>query len=490
MLRIFLYGQAEDLAAAERLARAFEQVGSTVYRRGELDPLFRDTNLGLVSDPVNWVREAFEFLDEFYDGCVLVLLPSRPSKNWIDDLGHFMEVAERRLARGSTTVWVPVRIHDDGEYEYLSNTVRERQIADLREWGEPGGGFDREFGDFLTRLRAAVRENRTVPASPGSGHRRPAAPAATVPPAHSPAPVEQKRMPERKRLLFPKLRALIKIRRAIPSTRPEYDDVHLGIALPNQVAPGEEFVIRISAYAESFRENVRNAIAAESPDANWRDELETCRWKQGTSVSVSIRATGLELDDPVQTFSWNGSWHLLRFDALVSPDVESRRLVLKLDVAVEGIQILSSRPELQITTQDAAPATGMRTIEMSTPNTAFASYSSRDQAEVLSRVRSVVISTGMDVFVDRASILPARKWKRVIKDEIANREIFWLFWSRNAMDSEEVDWEWRRALRTKAIDCIQPHPLEPPDLAPPPEELRELQFGGMFESYLSLIKRG
>jgi hypothetical protein len=70
-----------------------------------------------------------------------------------------------------------------------------------------------------------------------------------------------------------------------------------------------------------------------------------------------------------------------------------------------------------------------------------------------------------------------------LRDEIVSRDIFWLFWSREAMKSPWVEWEWRTALAAKTIDGIQPHPLEPSDLAPAPEELSALQFGTIYEWY-------
>ena len=71
---------------------------------------------------------------------------------------------------------------------------------------------------------------------------------------------------------------------------------------------------------------------------------------------------------------------------------------------------------------------------------------------------------------------------------IVHREMFWLFWSRSAMASKWVDWEWRTAYLYKGKSFIQPHPLEPFDMAPPPIELEELQFGNAFESYVHSLR--
>jgi hypothetical protein len=57
------------------------------------------------------------------------------------------------------------------------------------------------------------------------------------------------------------------------------------------------------------------------------------------------------------------------------------------------------------------------------------------------------------------------------------------------MKSPWVDWEWRTALATKSITGIQPHPLEPAQLAPPPKELSDLQFGSMYEWYILHLRK-
>ena len=82
------------------------------------------------------------------------------------------------------------------------------------------------------------------------------------------------------------------------------------------------------------------------------------------------------------------------------------------------------------------------------------------------------------------SMLSFGEWNPVLRREINGPELFWLFWSRNATASEWVEWEWRTAYMEKGKNSIQPHPLEPADIAPPPKELEDLQFGTAYETYL------
>jgi hypothetical protein len=268
------------------------------------------------------------------------------------------------------------------------------------------------------------------------------------------------------------------------------DEVFLGVAAPRALSPGEEFVARFAAYTEACRSEIRRVFEQEAPSSQPRLDLERCRWRRGTRVTVRLDAHHVKVSNPVQTFKWNGTWRVLRFDAIVLHEVEVKTLILGFRIAVEGLPIIELRPEIELLKQGRDPKVTPRFsfVEEMAPNSAFASYARADRREVLGRVRSLQIFTGIDVFLDCLSIRPGEQWKPALSGEICKRDIFWLFWSRSARDSQWVDWEWRTALAAKSLMGIQPHPLEPAELAPPPNELSQLQFGAMYEWYLSELR--
>ncbi len=266
-------------------------------------------------------------------------------------------------------------------------------------------------------------------------------------------------------------------------------EVHLGTAAPRSVYPSQEFVARFAAYTLETRSEVERIITQETSPSSLRLDSERCNWRLGTKVTVRLQAQDVEIQNPIQTFKWNGSWHILRFDAKVSVTAKVETIILKFDVAVEGVPIVAIRPEITVSTIiGRSTASNPVFTGQKSPTTAFASYSSKDKRDVLGRVRSLQIFTDIDVFLDCLSIRPGEQWKPTIKDEIAKREIFWLFWSRNALASEWVQWEWQTALDVKSISAIQPHPLEPCEVAPAPKRLESLQFGAMYEWYLLSLR--
>jgi hypothetical protein len=268
--------------------------------------------------------------------------------------------------------------------------------------------------------------------------------------------------------------------------KPEFKDVWLATAAPPTVARNSSFVARFSAYTQEHRDQVTSAIVAEAPEAKMHLDLHTCQWEPGTKVSVALSADHLLVEGLPQSFVWNGKWAILRFDVSVPRVLAVDRAILRFDVYIEGLLVARLRPELKIS--DKPDTQVKRMGAKKAPRKAFASYASLDRRDVLSRIRSLQIFTGIDVFLDCLSIHPGEPWKARITQEISQRDIFWLFWSRNAQASTWVEWEWRTALASRALDYIQPHPLEAPDVAPPPEELSALQFGTLYESLLRQTK--
>jgi hypothetical protein len=288
---------------------------------------------------------------------------------------------------------------------------------------------------------------------------------------------------------LPSVKAPADLGASLSEEPPEFEEVQLGVSAPRDVCLGEEFVARFAAYTEAYRDEIHQVILREAPAAYLRLDLERCRWRRGAKVTVRLEARYVELSNPVQTFEWNGTWCVLRFDVRVPASLNLDYIILRFDVAVEGFPIVAIRPEITVSEKDKDDKSPTMFVSQPAPKSAFASYSKDDRRDVLGRVRSLQIFTGIDVFLDCLSVRPGEEWKQKLIKEIRERDIFWLFWSRSAMASEWVRWEWRTALAEKSLSGIQPHPLEPSELAPPPQELSDLQFGALYEWYLSHLRQ-
>ncbi len=259
----------------------------------------------------------------------------------------------------------------------------------------------------------------------------------------------------------------------IPPAPP--DPVLLGASAPSAVQPGDEFTARCVAYVEAHEPKIREILTSLSPRSPQHLGLKKCRWQRGTPVTVICEGRHLNVDEPAREFVWDGEFALVEFDVTVAESAPDGTTVLKFNVAVDGVRLARLRVDLQVSS--AKQSSDPQFIEARPAETAFASYASEDRPRVLDRVSAVKISAGLDVFLDCVSLRVGEEWKPALLREIDGRDLFLLFWSKNARTSDWVEWEWRTALESKGREAFQFHPLDTPDDAPPPQELKGLHFG-------------
>ncbi|MDP2783183.1 MAG: toll/interleukin-1 receptor domain-containing protein [Sulfurimicrobium sp.] len=258
-----------------------------------------------------------------------------------------------------------------------------------------------------------------------------------------------------------------------PPAEPESEPIWLGASAPKAVKPGDEFTARFVAYEKQLEEEVRQLLKQLSPKVEPVLGVRECRWQHGTQVTVKLSGRGLTIDPAEQPFVWNGGRSLLEFDVEVPREAPEGKVVLKFDVVIEGIMVARLRLDLEITLHPVAGENAMAKVEPA--KSAFVSYSSKDRLRVLDRVASIKISAGIDPFLDCLDLHPGEEWKPRLDDEIRRRDLFLLFWSKNASESEWVVWELDTALKKKGEHAFQLHPLDPDVKLP--EGLEELHVG-------------
>jgi hypothetical protein len=254
------------------------------------------------------------------------------------------------------------------------------------------------------------------------------------------------------------------------------EPVVLGTSAPSCARRDDEIVARFVACAERLRDDLARWLNEASPRASMSAGLKRCQWRHGIKVRVVASCDRITVTPAEQTFVWDASEAILEFSLKVPPDAGLGATVLRFAVYIDDVCVATLRHEIAIT------ATGRdsgerRTAFQAAARTAFASYSSEDFKRVLDRIATLRSSAGLDVFCDCLSLRPGEEWKPALEKEIADRDLFLLFWSRSARRSTWVEWEWKTALRVKGLSAVQPHPLDPVREAPPPPELASLHFG-------------
>ena len=89
----------------------------------------------------------------------------------------------------------------------------------------------------------------------------------------------------------------------------------------------------------------------------------------------------------------------------------------------------------------------------------------------------MLTAVGIRFAQDILSLEPGDKWLPTLLAWIEQSDVFLLFWSSNAKESEWVETEWRHALQLGRQGFIRPIVIEGPPIPEPPPELRDIHFG-------------
>jgi hypothetical protein len=125
---------------------------------------------------------------------------------------------------------------------------------------------------------------------------------------------------------------------------------------------------------------------------------------------------------------------------------------------------------------------------------AFLSYSSHDRPKVLECAQLLRL-VGISYFQDLLSLAPGERWERRLYQEIERCELFLLFWSSHAANSQ---WVLREA--EYAVDCQKKNANEEiPEIAPvilevpppsPPKSLSQIHFNDPIPYFIAALDGG
>jgi len=259
------------------------------------------------------------------------------------------------------------------------------------------------------------------------------------------------------------------------------DVVDYTVFAPPTAAPGDQLMVQVFAHLPEQAADAK-AIASElDPDARRRGyrSLEA-RVRQGSRLTFELLLPGLQLDEPAASLVWRGRAEAVQFLATVPHDMSKKAVFGTVSVSVDGAPLGHIKFKLEV----AAGASSVESEPLGERadryRMAFVSYSSKDRGEVLRRVQML---TAVDVryFQDLLSIEPGDRWERRIELGIDECDLFLLFWSDAARDSDWVRQEVRYALERQGSGHrlppeIRPVLLQGPPVPEPWRELRHLHF--------------
>ncbi|HLM56469.1 MAG TPA: toll/interleukin-1 receptor domain-containing protein, partial [Pyrinomonadaceae bacterium] len=269
----------------------------------------------------------------------------------------------------------------------------------------------------------------------------------------------------------------------------EEEEISSTVYAPAQAAPGDGFLVQVFVHlpvqsaaveelAKEADEDTRRAVA---------DKLKK-PVRRGTELAFHLQLPGLEVDEPAQTCLWEGEPARLQFGVIVPEDCKPRKLFGTVTVCENSVPVGHLKFMFKITGEAAAPAPEPVRADMTRYRQAFISYASKDRPEVLKRVQ-MLNSAKINFFQDLLTLEPGDEWATKLYEYIDKSDVFFLFWSKAASESEWVKREIEYA--RKASEDATPGPeivpviIEGPPHVPPPAELSFLHFNDKFLYFIN-----
>lgn len=260
-----------------------------------------------------------------------------------------------------------------------------------------------------------------------------------------------------------------------------YDIVDFAGFSPSSMQAGNSYIIDIWAFTASQFESVKEIVKELDRDkiTGYKSGLQIDR---GTVISIHLvsMSKALTIENSTEAIAWNGEKTNASFAISFDNNARIGKHIAKASISVSGIPIATLLLDLSVSELESEDYQkcegGLERI-----NSAFASYSSNDRAEVLGRLQGIkTIHPDLDIFFDVFSLRSGNDWESKLNEHVPSKDKFLLFWSKAASESEWVEKEWKMALEKRGISYIDPVPLDDPKDAPPPNELSSLHFNDLY----------
>jgi len=258
-------------------------------------------------------------------------------------------------------------------------------------------------------------------------------------------------------------------------------EVDVSAFAPNRARRGSRFLVQVFLHAPEAEERTILLLAKAADSEAVRRGVATLDIDvaEGERLDFVLDGEGLVIAEPHQSLVWRGRPRSCAFLVEAPRDFNADAAQLRVRVLKGAAPVGHIRFSVAIDASDARAAIEPAGEAAPRYRRAFLSYASSDRAEVLKRAQALR-AAGVDFFNDLLSLEPGERWERRLYEEIDRCDVFLLFWSQAAKESQWVRREIDRA-RDAARDSgrpaeILPIILEGPPPPTPPESLASLHF--------------
>jgi hypothetical protein len=266
------------------------------------------------------------------------------------------------------------------------------------------------------------------------------------------------------------------------------DEVNGTVYAPGQAGLGDSFLVQVFIHLPEQAAALDEIAKEADEDAKRRisSKLQK-KIKRGTELTFYLQMPGLRVDDDVQSCVWMGEPAWVQFGVTVPEDCKPKNIIGTVTVSEMSVPVghlkfmfkikaaVSSEDEAEAPSLEPVPAGNLTRYQQ-----AFISYSSKDRQEVLKRVQMLNVAK-IKFFQDLLTLEPGDQWEKMLYEYIDKSDVFFLFWSKAASESEWVKKEVEYAIKLRD-DKELPDPeiipviIEGPPAAKPPAELSSIHF--------------
>jgi len=259
------------------------------------------------------------------------------------------------------------------------------------------------------------------------------------------------------------------------------DVVACTVFAPPSATPDEQILVQVFVHLPDEADDAR-AIASELDTAARRRAFRSLesQLRVGSRLDLELQMPGLRIDDPIDSLVWRRRTEAVQFAVTVPAATPAGTIIGTVSVSVDSVPVGHVKFKLAIESEGVALPSEPQGEDAHSYRLAFISYSSKDRGEVLRRVQLLSV-VGIQYFQDVLSLEPGDRWSKRIELGIDECDLFLLFWSSDARQSEAVRQEVRHALARKRGNDLSPPEIRPvilegPPIAEPWEELAHLHF--------------
>ncbi|MCX6900268.1 MAG: tetratricopeptide repeat protein [Verrucomicrobia bacterium] len=279
-----------------------------------------------------------------------------------------------------------------------------------------------------------------------------------------------------------------------PPVRPTLridENVQFSVYTPKAVLPEKWYPMLAFAHLEELPpdageeeveplEEVQRQVEQALGEKRWdyHPEVQSSRVaipKEG-EITLVPRAEDVEFNPPSQTFMWVENVHRADFRLRASSKLVGHTARGCLTVFWGHIILAEIPLKFQVESRSASKpeAMGRHVQKARRYRKIFASYSHKDLA-IVEEMERFARTFGDEYLRDWVHLRAGEHWNDRLKELIRSADLFQLFWSHNARESNYVEQEWRYACALPRPNFVRPTYWEDP-CPPIPSELGEVHF--------------